>query len=167
MYINLLVLSYPFRSQGKVITKKQSNFTSPQCFLIRWLNNFEDFSEFGLIYSLRWVFKRFYHKSTKEVILCFTIGDVHQFIINCLIPLDTWIFCHDFKHLRLCSVFKKQPTRIYIPDIRVVNYLILLTFSSLYILSEICWDSSMENKLFFHLQKWLRGIKRKYVKRFP
>ena len=46
--------------------------------------------EFWLIGSLSWVSKRFNHKlsSTEGLILCILIGDVHQFIVYCLIPLQ-------------------------------------------------------------------------------
>ena len=63
-------------------------------FLIRWLNNFGDLSEFCLVDSLSWVTKRFNLKflSTEEVIMFIIFVDVHQFIGHCLIPLDPWMF---------------------------------------------------------------------------
>ena len=51
----------------------------PKDFLIRWLNRLTgDFSEFWLVGSFSWVFKRFNHLfiSTKRVILCIINGDV-------------------------------------------------------------------------------------------
>ena len=58
-------------------------------FLIRWINNFGDFSEFWLV-DCRWlslVFKclKYQFWSTIGVII---IKDVHQFIGHCLVPLD-------------------------------------------------------------------------------
>ena len=75
-------------------------YTSPQSFSIMflipyWLNNFEANFEFWLVGSWSWVSKRFKHllQSSEGVIFCNIIGDVHQFMGHCLIPLDPWCVC--------------------------------------------------------------------------
>ena len=64
-------------------------YTSPQSFikhfLIHWFNNF---GEFWIVGSLGWVFEPIITIYRIIVILCIIIGNAHQFIGYCLIPLD-------------------------------------------------------------------------------
>ena len=65
-------------------------YPSPQSFII----TFPYLLEYYFI-LIGWLFKLSINfnqklKSTDRVILCITIGDVYQFISQCLIPLDPW-----------------------------------------------------------------------------
>ena len=63
-----------------------------QRFLIRWLNNFECSNVLTTNFNLQ--------------NLCVTIGNVHRFIGQCLIPLDPWLKIRICVNWQLSIIFE-------------------------------------------------------------
>ena len=80
------VFSQGGRGHWPVYFTRPQSFIIPNVFLIRWLNKFGNLINFDwLVFDIECS-----NVSTTEegLIVCIVIGDVHQFIRHCLIPLD-------------------------------------------------------------------------------